>query len=295
MRGEVAEVIKGNNSVNSFLSSASEECWEYMATARLGNGIKVMVQSCRCCPGWTQNKRRRMGMVKRDLQFHTPSRRMLQWGCRTGSHQSLLQPDKPHLFRWWYIICFLSETGACFPWQVPARSRSSSFYPHPACAWGEARKTICTRKRCLKLEVSCCCLWHYNFCHATPQRGLCFRDSNKQWGGGNPRLSDLSLTQDRAYILCHAGRKSLWEPYAHRNPWKCFIILNIFNQCEVPDRWGPKIQSYRCFFKRQMQALLCSHLRSWWPQNANYICRKFEIKMSDFLLEFCCQKRKLKQ
>lgn len=45
MRSEVAEIIKGNNSVNSFLSSVSEECQECMATAHLGNEIKVMVQT----------------------------------------------------------------------------------------------------------------------------------------------------------------------------------------------------------------------------------------------------------
>lgn len=40
MRGEMAEIIKGNNSVNSLLSSTSEECQDYTASRHLGNGFQ---------------------------------------------------------------------------------------------------------------------------------------------------------------------------------------------------------------------------------------------------------------
>lgn len=36
----MAEIIKGNNNVNSLLSSTSEECQEYTASGHLGNGFQ---------------------------------------------------------------------------------------------------------------------------------------------------------------------------------------------------------------------------------------------------------------
>ena len=52
-----------------------------------------------------------------------------------------------------------------------------------SCGWGELWKANHAGRCRLKLEVSVCCLCHCNCCHATPQRGLCFRDGSGRWGG----------------------------------------------------------------------------------------------------------------
>lgn len=85
---------------------------------------------------------------------------MLKWNCKTRSKEalkinslpSLLWPETLHLLRWWYIICFLSETRACLPWLMPAHSRTSPLYTHAAFElWkGRGMKSRLSRKVLLK-------------------------------------------------------------------------------------------------------------------------------------------------
>lgn len=122
---------------------------------------------------------------------------MLKWNCKPrskeglkiNSHLSLLWPNTFHLLRWWHIICFLSEMRACFPWLMPALGRMSTLYIHAAFELWKGRGmkskpsvllipmiSILLGICCLKLGLSGCCSCCCNCCHATPPRGLCFRD-----------------------------------------------------------------------------------------------------------------------
>lgn len=192
---------------------------------------------------------------------------------------------------------------------MPAHSRISSLYTHAAFELWKGRGMKSKQYRNMLLETGAVWLLLMLLqllpCNTT--EGPLFQgwQQGKEWGimmimmlghicihAANPKLFDLWLTQDRAYILRHLGKNSLWETYTHCSAWKCFIFLNIFVQCEEPDSWRPKIQSCHCVFLR---ADVCSHLRSSWPPNANYISRKSERKMSGFLFEISCEKWKLKQ
>lgn len=132
-----------------------------------------------------------------------------------------------------------------------------------SCGRGEAWKANHTGRCYLEVKVSCCCLCHWNCCHATPQKGLRIRDGNKQWGGvwwwlrcgciyvcmkGIQSCVICDWLKIR-HIFCVIQEGSLWALYAHCSSCQCFIILNIFVQCEDPDQWWPKIQNYHNFFK----------------------------------------------
>lgn len=185
---------------------------------------------------------------------------MLKWNCKTrskealkiNSHPSLLWPNTFHLLGWRYVICFLSEMRTYSPWLMPAHSRISSLYTHAAFElWkGRGMKSKPYRNMLLETGAVWLLLMLLQLLPCNTTEGPLFQgwQQGKEWGimmirmlghicihAANPKLFDLWLTQDRAYILRHLGKNSLWETYAHCSAWKCFIFLNIFVQCEEPD------------------------------------------------------------
>lgn len=104
----------------------------------------------------------------------------------------------------------------------------------------------------------------------------------------NPKLCDLGLTQDQAYILCHSGRKFVSSSCSLEFMWMLHYSKHF---CSV---WRPR--SVTTQNTELSQLFLKANISM---QSPTFImtskCQLFERKMSDFLLEISSEKWKLKQ